>query len=99
VQSYENALKSEDPAIPAQFIGGKLTAIKRDHPKEYADGMQLTLSPPVPSYYGSRIPAIRGGYFPIPPAPTPAPVPPTLLSPAANTNAAPSPAPTAPAVK
>ncbi len=54
VQSYETALRSDDPAIPAKIIGDKLAAIQRDHPKEFAEGMQLTVTPPAPRYYPGR---------------------------------------------
>jgi hypothetical protein len=90
VQSYQAALKSDDDAVPAKLIGDKLAAIQRDHPKEYADGMQLTVSPPSPKIYQGQ----QQGQFPSPgttntPTAT-APIPSTLLSPAASTNAAPT---------
>ena len=75
VQSYETALKSDDPAIPAKLIGDKLAALERDHPKEYGDGMQLTVSPPSPRFYlAAPLPAsLQGsptnGMMPAPPAP------------------------------
>jgi hypothetical protein len=92
VQSYETALKNDDPAIPAKIIGDKLTAIQRDHPKEYADGMQLTVSPPAPRYYQGPGQPSRSNPFPPPGSTdttTPALIPSSLLSPAANTNATP----------
>jgi len=79
VQSYETALKSDDPAIPSKILGDKLAAIQRDHPKEYADGMQLTVSPPAPHIYQNPNSSAPGGV-----APAPAPIPSTLLSPAAK---------------
>jgi hypothetical protein len=88
VQSYQTALKSDDAAIPAKIIGDKLAAIQRDHPKEFADGMQLTVSPPAPHYYqGPGQPYRSNPYLPpgvVNPM-TPAPIPASLLSPATNT--------------
>jgi hypothetical protein len=86
VQSYEAALKSNDPAVPAKILGDKLAAIQRDHPKDYADGIALTESPPAPHYYQPPPATTRG---PLPPAVTNtvAPIPPTLQSPATNPNA------------
>ena len=88
VQSYETALKSDDAAIPAKLIGDKLAAIQRDHPKEFADGMQLTVAPPAPRLYQS----IPGRPNPLLPSgltntPTAAPIPASLLSPGASTDA------------
>ncbi len=77
VQSYETALRSSDPSVPAKVLGDKLAAIKRDHPKEFADGMQLTVDPPSPRIY-QRPDAANTN------VPT-APIPASLLSP--NTNA------------
>lgn len=94
VQSYETALKSDDPSVPAKVIGDKLAAIQRDHPKDFADGMQLEVSPPAPRYYQGPVPGMpyRANPYAYPPSsnyPT-ATIPSTLLSPAAGTNAAPS---------
>jgi hypothetical protein len=71
VRAYEQALQGNDPAIPAKILGDKLAAIQRDHPKEFADGMQLTVNPPAPRYpaYPGRLP---GGAYPVTPAPAPA---------------------------
>jgi len=95
VRSYEQALQNNDPAIPAKIIGDKLAAIQRDHPKEFADGMQLTVTPPAPRYYQGPGQPYRPNPF-LPPGltntMTSAPIPPSLLSPGANTNAAPAPA-------
>jgi hypothetical protein len=87
VASYEMALKSDDPDIPAKAIGDKLAAIQRDHPKEYADGMQMTFSPPSPRVYQRPSPFSPGN---VPPAVPTTPIPPTLLSPAATTNTVPA---------
>jgi hypothetical protein len=87
VRSYETALQSDDPAIPAKIIGDKLAAIQRDHPKEFADGMQLILNPPAPRYIQSRLPGMP--YQPNPYA-TPGAVNP--MTPAAVPAAAPVPA-------
>jgi hypothetical protein len=95
VRSYEQALQSDSPAIPAKIIGDKLAAIQRDHPKEFADGMQLTVAPPAPRYYQGRMPG-QPNPFLQPGATntmTTAPIPPSLLSAAAATNAPPVPAP------
>jgi hypothetical protein len=89
VASYEAALTSNDDAVPAKVIGDKLAAIQREHPKEYADGMQLTVSPPGPRSYEMPEPGLpKGANLPGRwPAGNPtAPIPPTLLSPPANTN-------------
>jgi len=60
VRAYEQALQGNDPAIPAKILGDKLAAIQRDHPKEFADGMQLTVNPPAPRYptYPGRLPGM-----------------------------------------
>ena len=50
VVTYQRALTTSDTNIPPKFIGDKLAAIKKNHPKEYEDGMQMVLSPPVPRY-------------------------------------------------
>ena len=97
VQSYETALKSDDPAIPAKIIGDKLAAIQRDHPKEFADGMQLIVNPPAPRYVPGRLPGMPYQPFPYPTpnalnAATPAPMPAAVPAPAVNTNTAPAPA-------
>ena len=47
VCSYQNALKLADMTVTAKLIGEKLDGIKRDHPKEYQEGMQLVMAPPV----------------------------------------------------
>ena len=44
VQSYEDALKSTSPYVPTKYIGEHLDEIKKDHPKEFADG----INPPDP---------------------------------------------------
>jgi hypothetical protein len=41
VLSYENALKSSNTYLPAKFIGERLSGIEKNHPKEYAEGLQL----------------------------------------------------------
>ena len=56
VVSYQSALKVADTTIPAKLIGDKLAAIQKDHAKEYEDGMQMVLSPPVPRYYPGMMP-------------------------------------------
>ncbi len=95
VQSYETALKSDDPSVPAKIIGDKLAAIQRDHPKEFADGMQLTVTPPAPHYYSTPAQMYRPNPY-LPPGAlnpiTPAPIPSSLLSSPASTNTAPTPA-------
>jgi hypothetical protein len=83
VQSYEAALKTNDPDVPAKILGDKLAAIQRNHPKEYADGLEMTESPPAPRYYQPPPASFRA---PLPPAITnsAATIPPTLLSPSGN---------------
>jgi hypothetical protein len=96
VQSYETALKSDDPAIPAKIIGDRLAAIQRDHPKEFADGMQLIVNPPAPRYVPSRLPGMPYQPFPYPMPgaanPLNAAAPVTPPAPVTTTNAAPKPA-------
>ena len=96
VQSYETALKSDDPAIPAKIIGDKLAAIQRDHPKEFADGMQLIVNPPAPRYVPSRLPGMPYQPFPYPTPgavnPLNAAAPVTPPAPVTTPNAVPTPA-------
>ena len=73
VASYQNVLKTADTTIPAKLIGAKLDAIQKDHPKEYEEGMQMVVSPPVPRYYPGMAPGIQyrppsnsGSVLPIP---------------------------------
>ena len=44
VCSYQNALKLADITVTSKLIGNKLDGIKRDHPKEYEEGMQMVMS-------------------------------------------------------
>jgi hypothetical protein len=41
VRSYEEALKFPNTYLPAKFIGERLSGIEKNHPKEYAEGLQL----------------------------------------------------------
>jgi hypothetical protein len=41
VLSYEQALKFPDTYLPAKFIGDRLNNIQKDHPDDYAKGLQL----------------------------------------------------------
>jgi hypothetical protein len=41
VASYQSALRNGGDLIPAVQIGARLAAIKTEHPKEYAAGMEL----------------------------------------------------------
>ena len=95
VRSYEQALQSDDPALPAKIIGDKLAAIQRDHPKEFADGMQLTVSPPGARLYQAPPMGMSNRtnpYLPpVMPPPMTAPLPASLASPSANTTTAPVP--------
>ena len=97
VQSYEIALRSNDPAVPAKIIGDKLAAIQRDHPQDYEAGMQIVISPPAPRYYQGPGTPSRPNALGSPGLTNQAtaPIPPSLLSPAANSNAA-APTPSAP---
>jgi hypothetical protein len=87
VVSYQTALKMPDTIVPAKLIGDKLDAIKKAHPKEYDDGMQMLIAPPV-RYYPGQVPNLpyRPGMpgYPMPQAPT--------LSIPASTNQAVAPA-------
>jgi len=47
VASYQAALKSGSQIIPAEKIGERLEAIRKDHPAEFDQGIQLALAPPV----------------------------------------------------
>lgn len=49
VVSYQNALKGGSDTVPAKVIGERLASIKADHPKEFDEGMDLFLHPPVQS--------------------------------------------------
>jgi hypothetical protein len=42
VVSYEQALKFPNTYLPAKFIGDRLNNIQKNHPAEYADGLQLS---------------------------------------------------------
>lgn len=41
VLSYEQALKFPDTYLPSKFIGDRLKNIQKDHPDDYAKGLQL----------------------------------------------------------
>jgi hypothetical protein len=43
--------------VPAGKIGDRLAAIQKNHPREYENGMQMVISPPV-----------RGYPYPMPPS-------------------------------
>jgi hypothetical protein len=54
VASYQNALRNGADAVPAKWIGEKLTALKQAHPTEYEEGIRLFLAPPArPEFFGS----------------------------------------------
>lgn len=48
VNSFQMALKTGSDLIPAEDIGERLEAIKRNHAADYEAGLQLTLTPPAP---------------------------------------------------
>lgn len=50
VLSYERALASGTDLVPPKIIGERLDAIKKDHPKEFQQGFDLYLSPPMQRY-------------------------------------------------
>ena len=51
--SYEKALKAGSLDIPAKFIGTRLDALKKDHPQEFAEAMQIFLVlPPLRTFPG-----------------------------------------------
>ena len=57
VISLQNALKSGSDLIPAAKTGEMLELIRKDHPKEYEQGMMEFLNPrPTPEYDYNRIP-------------------------------------------
>jgi hypothetical protein len=102
VTSYQQALRSGNSLIPAEFIGTRLAALKEAHPDDYRQGMELFLTPPMP-------PRMMPGdmrSFPVGPTPTPQAtlelaVPPIAkdspaASPAADKSPSPAPAKTKP---
>lgn len=54
VASYQDALRVADITSTAKLIGDKLAAIKKDHPKEYEEGMQPTPAPQVVRNYPNQ---------------------------------------------
>ena len=48
VNSFQMALKTGSDLVPAEDIGERLEAIKRDHATDYEAGLKMTLSSPVP---------------------------------------------------
>lgn len=70
VASYQSALKVADITGTAKLIGNKLAAIKRDHPKEYEEGLQTPPAPPVARNFPNQ--GMIDGTPLRPPAPAPA---------------------------
>jgi hypothetical protein len=60
VESYEAALRQPSRFVPADFIGSRLATLKKDHPEEYAVGMDKVLHPPAPVYYQGANPFVQG---------------------------------------
>ncbi len=56
VASYQNALRVSDTTIPAKWIGDRLAAIKKDHPKEYEEGMEIVISSPSSKNFSGHTP-------------------------------------------
>jgi len=50
VKSYQQALASGTDLVPPKIIGERLDAIKSEHPQEFAQGLELFLSPPDPRF-------------------------------------------------
>ncbi|MEI9997990.1 MAG: hypothetical protein WDO13_01890 [Verrucomicrobiota bacterium] len=77
VVAYQMALRSANPDLPTKFIGERLAALQRDHPREFAEGQQRFAETSAP-----RTPyaAFPGGARP-PPGFTPPPGFPGLASP------------------
>ena len=46
VVSYENALKQGSQIVSAELVGEHLEGIRKEHPDEYAQGIQAAMSPP-----------------------------------------------------
>ena len=46
IRSYQTSLSNPNDFIPPKFIGERLEKIKREHPQEYDQGMELVLHPP-----------------------------------------------------
>jgi hypothetical protein len=59
VASYEGALRSTSPFVPVKFIGAHLAAIQKDHPPDYAEGLE---QPAVPMYGNPYARPIMPGY-------------------------------------
>ena len=68
VVSYQNALKVSDTSIPAKWIGDRLAAIQKNHPKEYDAGMNIVVSAPLTRNFIS--------HGPLPPSAPSIPAPP-----------------------
>lgn len=60
VASYHSALKTGSQMIPVDFIGERLTAIEKDHAKDYQAGIDLANTPVIERY----IPSSRPGIYP-----------------------------------
>lgn len=79
VGSFQAALKTGSQVVPAELIGQHLEDIKKAHPQEFEQGVQLMLNPPASDPYGrpsleylrSRFPTARDQFPPTPPAQKP----------------------------
>lgn len=81
VSSFQSALKTGSQVVPAEVIGQHLDEIKKAHPQEFEQGVQLMLSPPASDPYNRLPPEYLRSRFPtgaVPPA-TPAPKPEAVL--------------------
>ena len=60
VASYHSALKTGSQMIPVEFIGERLTAIEKEHAKDYQAGIELANTPVIERYF----PGSRPGMYP-----------------------------------
>jgi hypothetical protein len=93
VGSFEAALKTSSQIVPPETIGEHLEAIRKEHPQEYEQGVQNTLTPPRipdPRFMDPRfrMPNFPGNPYPQQPVPPSAP---TISIPAATPRTSPAP--------
>jgi hypothetical protein len=73
VASYQRALAMGTDVVPPKAIGERLTAIQKEHPAEYQEGMQQFLAPPMPRpfdpYRSPYRPAVKPPNPPVFPVP------------------------------
>jgi len=87
VDSLETALKAGSQIVPPEIIGEHLEAIRKEHPQDYAQGVQSFLTPPIAPDQRFMDPRMRLPHFPGNPyaqQPGPPPSPPTINIPAAS---------------